>query len=186
MKRFSKKLIKIGKIKAPKGLKGEIKVFLYSGQAPWADCLSVVYLEFPNQSVSPKGYKVSRVSTGELAKKKCLLLKLEGVDDRNESEKLQSAEVLIDEKLLQSQVGEKIFLREILGFSVISDSKDIGVITGFETNGAQDLLVVELRKNESPYENVLIPFVKDFLVTIDFQRKIVEMVLPEGLVPDAF
>jgi ribosomal 30S subunit maturation factor RimM len=56
---------------------------------------------------------------------------------------------------------------------VLNEDQEIGVVTGFETNMSQDILVVN--------EKILIPLIKEFLVKIDDENKIVFMKLPPGL-----
>ncbi|MEQ1723852.1 MAG: hypothetical protein ABL930_11800, partial [Pseudobdellovibrio sp.] len=55
-------------------------------------------------------------------------------------------------------------------------SGEIGTIRGFSSNGPQDLLLVSSGSKE--FE---IPFVKQFVLHVDFKNKVIKTHLPEGL-----
>ncbi|HMN68158.1 MAG TPA: ribosome maturation factor RimM [Bdellovibrionales bacterium] len=162
----------VGWVKSAHGLRGEIFIRLYAGEADWdADALFLLppgksaAVEFPLRDLS--------------AHKDGFIARLEGVNDRNASEALQRSGVYIPEEDLRSEAGERIFLRQIQGFEVIDQTLgSIGRIEGFASNGPQDLLRV---KGARPRE-ILIPLVDAFLVQIDFDNERLHMDLPPGLI----
>ncbi|MGZ5279811.1 MAG: ribosome maturation factor RimM, partial [Pseudobdellovibrionaceae bacterium] len=84
----------------------------------------------------------------------------------------------IPEDLLESEEGDTIYLSEIQNFSIVNtQGEELGYISGFSSNVAQDLLIVE-KKSGGQAE---IPFVEDFIVKIHFEEKKIEMNLPEGI-----
>lgn len=91
---------------------------------------------------------------------------------------MRKSGVYIPQSLLTADPSAGLFLHQILGFDLYDiGGKCLGTITGFGSNGAQDLLKVQ---GEAGPE-VLIPFVQAFLVNIDFDKRQVKMDLPEGL-----
>jgi len=91
---------------------------------------------------------------------------------------MRKSGVYIAEELLVAEEGDQIFLKQIENFTLVDTSGvNLGRIVGFGTNGAQDLLRVE-RPNGV---EALIPFVDAFLVNIDFDKNLVKMDLPQGL-----
>lgn len=109
-----------------------------------------------------------------------LIVKLKGVPSRNEAETLRKSAVFVSEEVLVSEPGEPIFLGEIEGFTLVSkDDAVLGKITGFSSNGPQDLLKVETPKGER-----LVPFIDEFIVDIDFDKECVRMDLPPGLLDE--
>ena len=105
-------------------------------------------------------------------------MKLEGIEDRTAAEKIKGAMFSIPEELLESAEGDTIYLSEILSFSIVdSQGVALGKITGFSSNVAQDLLVVE-KVSGGMAE---IPFVDHFIVDIDFENEKIQMNLPEGI-----
>jgi len=163
-------LIKIGKIVQAHGLKGEVKVYLFSGEASWYKQLEFIVLngdESKPIEVITKTFRNDR-----------LVLKLKGVDDRNSSEALKGSEVSILEELLNSKKGEAVFLRELLGFKVIDNGLEVGTVSGFESTNFQDIIIIDLINSQ---KKALVPLVQEFLVKTDFEKKEIHMNLPTGL-----
>jgi 16S rRNA processing protein RimM len=170
----SNSLVLVGKVVDAKALKGELKVLLFSGEAFWNKKVKVIYLKkadgenpqpFNLVNLKPEGGK--------------FILKLSEVHDRTTAEKLKGCEVWIESSLFATTKGETVYLRELLGFELIADGRAVGTIKGFDSNVAQDLLVVELKGVVAA--TALVPLIKEFLVRIDHEKKTVEMMLPEGL-----
>jgi 16S rRNA processing protein RimM len=110
-----------------------------------------------------------------------LIAELKGVVDRNHSETLRKSAVYIPEAALQAEPGEAIYLQQILGFTLVDVSQNVlGEVVGFATNGAQDLL----RVKPADQAEFLVPFIEQFLVKIDFDKRQVSMDLPPGLAGD--
>ena len=76
--------------------------------------------------------------------------------------------------------GETIFLHEILNFSLISEKNEVlGQISGFSSNGVQDLLIVKNQSGEH-----MVPFVAPWIMDLNFKDHTVQMNLPPGLLGD--
>lgn len=102
---------------------------------------------------------------------------MEGIASRNESDLFLGNEIWVPSDVFTSQDGQSLYLVEIEKFQVVDEKlKHIGQITGFSSNGAQDLLLVEGQGKK--YE---IPFVKEFIQEINYDLKVVKTQLPEGL-----
>ena len=99
---------------------------------------------------------------------------------------LIGTDIYIDISIFKSNSGESLYLIEIEGFTVFDQQlKNIGYIAGFSTNGLQDLLIIKDKKTDGLSSSVQaeyeIPFVKEFIVNIDYLNKILTTNLPEGL-----
>jgi 16S rRNA processing protein RimM len=171
-------LVTIGKTVGSRGLAGQLRIHLFSGEAPWAKKVKKFVLIPPGKPPVTYLIETVQVSPGDKGK---IFVKLKGVGDRTAADLLRGAEVQIDQTLLETEKGENFYLREIMGFSVTSKGEVLGTVVGFETNGAQDLIVVELPK-EKGGKSVLIPLIKPFIAKMSFAEKLIEMDLPEGLV----
>ncbi len=161
----------VGKVKEAHGLRGDLYLLVFSKEAPWANQLKDLQLRNPSgetnfnfKILTKKNYKDG------------LLVRLESIDDRTKAEGLKGYQFLIPENLLVSNAGEDIFLSEILGFDVFLKDQMVGIIQGFSSNGPQDLLVI--RNEEHIFE---VPFVKDFILKLDFENKKIVMDFPDGL-----
>lgn len=158
----------IGKIKDAHGLRGDVYIIFFSKDYSWADLIDELYVE-------DTPYEVIKAAEH----KDGLKVQLKGVTDRNQSEALIGKQIYLPSDFFFEQddsVG--MFLAEIENFKVIDKTLgEIGIITGFSSNVAQDLLIV----TTAAKKQVEIPFVDQFVVKIDHDNKTLQMDLPEGL-----
>lgn len=165
---------KVGKIKDAHGLRGDLYVLIFSKETDWADELKDIALALPESENQKQVFKVKKWKDYRDG----IMLTLEGISDRTQAERLKGQHFFIPEDLLVSDDGETIFLSEIEGFEIVNSNQEtLGKITGFSSNIAQDLLIVE----KSQGGEAEIPFVEDFIVEIDFEAHKIEMDLPEGI-----
>lgn len=163
----------VGWVKSAHGIRGEIFIQLYASKADWLSSLNNIFLLLPGGS---------ELSAWEVEfrrpHKEGLILKVKGCSDRNKSETMRKSGAYIPESWLQAEPGAAIFLAQILNFAVLDRTGlELGKISGFATNGMQDLL--RLQRARGP--EALIPFVDAFIVNIDFDKHQVTMDLPPGL-----
>lgn len=152
------------------GLKGEVFVLVFSKDTSWDQQLSVVRLESGDGKILD--LKVDRSKPH----KEGLILKLESINDRNQSEELKGWSFSIPEEILVSEAGETIYLKEVLDFQVFLKDQFVGFVRSFGSNGMQDLLVIQ--QDDHHFE---VPFVSDFILKIDFKAQKLFMEFPEGL-----
>jgi 16S rRNA processing protein RimM len=176
--RDTDKWISVGKVTAAHGLKGDIVVLLFAGEAGWlAKLKKEVYfvlggLENPSAQV----FQLQGIGKH----KQGLRMSLDGIDSRNASEALKGALLFIPADFLRSKKGEDIFLGEVLGFTIIDEERGvIGEVESFASNGAQDLLCV--RWQDQIWE---VPFVPAFVREINFENRILQMSIPWGLLEE--
>lgn len=164
----------VGWVKQAHGIRGELFVQLYAAKADWLSDLNNIFLLPPNENAL-KTWEVEVCRPH----KDGLILKVKGVSDRNTSETMRKSGVYIPDELLEAEEGEGIFLKQILNFEVVDRAGvPLGKITGFSSNGVQDLL--HLQRAGKP--EALVPFIDQFLVNIDFDKSQVKMDLPRGLI----
>ena len=172
---LSEKFVRVGKIKDAHGIRGELFVVLFSGEAEWLDDLETLRLVNDNGDADPKNFAVKSARFH----KNGFIVKSPDIKDRNMAETLKGRLLEIPESFLVSEPGETLFLREVLGFTVVTEANgEVGKIEAFSSNVAQDLLVVKSKTKNETYE---IPFVKAFVKNIDYDAKKIEMELPYGL-----
>ncbi len=166
------KLLKVGWVKDAHSLRGEVYVQLTAKTADWLDSAAELFLQAkPDEAHLPM--KIERAKPF----KDGLLVKFEGVNDRNASEALRKHLVFIDEELLVAGEGDPVFLNQLLDFVVFDKDFKVGTVVGFATNGAQDLLRVQLDKGGE----ALVPLVDAYILSIDFDKLHLSMDLPPGL-----
>ena len=73
--------------------------------------------------------------------------------------------------------GNKFYYHEIIGFTVNTESEEIGQITAVLEQGPQALFQVETTDKKIH----LIPIHDDFILEVDRKRNLIQVQLPEGL-----
>ena len=167
--------MKIGKIRDAHGMKGEVFVISFPKDLTWLGTLTHLKLEGAMANGAGK-HEVTELTfpiIGFKAHKKGALVRLEGVTDRTMAEKLIGFTIDMDPSELKSSKGEKIFLHEVEGFEVSNQDSIRGVISGFASNGAQDLAVIKAGANEFP-----VPFIPEFITEILWSEKKIVMTYP--------
>lgn len=165
--------VKVGKIMDAHGIRGEIGVVVFSGDVSWLEKAKSLFI--PRKNVFEE-HQIKKIRPH----KKGFICLLENFTDRNKAEEYKGREVWVDESIFVSEDGESIYLSEILNFEVIdSELGSIGKINSFSSNGIQDLLIIQATDKQTEIE---IPFVKEFVLNIDFENRKIEMELPEGLI----
>jgi 16S rRNA processing protein RimM len=165
------KYTRVGWVKDAHGLRGELFVRLQAKTADWLTDDLTLHLE-------KEGGLTAEFSV-EKAKpfKDGLIVKLEGMNDRTAAEGWKRAQVSIPAELLVAEPGERVFLEQLMGFSVLDGGVVVGRVVGFGTNGSQDLL----RVDRGDGREALVPLVDDFIERLDFDNGQIHMTLPPGL-----
>jgi len=107
-----------------------------------------------------------------------LLLSFNGFDDRTSVESLRNVLLLSDVNPKEANETEDDFhISQIIGCEVRDTSeKNWGVVTDVLNLPAQDTLVIEFEGRE-----ILVPFVRAFVPTVDVKKKVVLVQGMEGL-----
>lgn len=158
--------ILIGKITSPVGLKGEVKVYNYSDRTQIYEETEVFYL-------GDEPRKLERFRT----QKNMLVIKFEGVETREAAEDLRNREVFVTRDDLPELEEGEYYLRDLIGMEVFQDEELIGKVADVITNTSQDILKVETAEGRE----ALIPVVDPIVESIDTDKKIITVDLPEGL-----
>lgn len=163
----------VGWVQSAHGIRGEVFVRLYAGQADWLDEAEQLSLLLKNESIL-KVFSIHKLNVH----KDGLIVKFNEVRDRNQADTVAKSGVYIPEEWLESEEGDPVFLKQIDGFEICDkEGAVLGKITGFASNGPQDLL----RVKTAAAKEALVPLVDAFLIHIDFDKQQVTMDLPPGL-----
>jgi 16S rRNA processing protein RimM len=174
---------RVGRVKDAHGIKGEIYITLFAGEAAWLDKLKDVRLvseaddgQAVDGQAAKNELKLLTVKSARIHKNG-LIIKSNEITDRNAAEALKGHFLEIPQDFLKSELGESLYLSEVKGFRVFTQHKgEVGIIIGFSSNGFQDLLVVK-----TAWGDFEIPFVEDFVERIDYENQEMYLVVPEGL-----
>lgn len=160
----------IGKVTKPHGLRGDVKMYCFSGQPEnIRDYERLTLVDLRGKPVGSIEIAKTRV------KGKTAIVKFANIDNRNQAEALEGFEVfLLKEDLPESGPGE-YYWHQYTGMRIVEQTGTIvGVVRKIFNSGAQDILVVETGTDE-----VMIPVTREIVVEEQADQIIVD--LPPGL-----
>ncbi len=160
--------VKVGQITAPVGIKGEIRVFPYTdGTARFSDI----------EKLFVGDEKISRRIEKFRVDKNLVILKLEGIDDRNTSETLRGKDLFVQREDYELE-EDSYFYDDLIGCSILTeDGITAGTLINIIQNTAQGLY--EIRTDEG--KSFLLPAVKEFVLDVDIENKKIVVHLIEGI-----
>lgn len=129
----------IGRVVRPHGLKGELKIFCFSGQPENFSQYSDVVLVDLNGRLSP-----SLAITRQRIQNQMLIVQLAGIVSRSDAEEVQNAGVLVTKKTLPETDDGEYYWHQWIGKTLLTKQNEvIGSVENIFHNGAQDVLVVK-------------------------------------------
>lgn len=201
--------LEIGRIVAPQGLNGQVRVYPAS--------------DFPERFLQPGQRWLLRPGRPELqpvelqsgyflAGKGLYVIKLAGIDNRNEAEALRGCPLMVPASDRPPLAADEYHILDLIGLDVYNQGKRIGIVVDVLSAG-NDLLEVRLEssseeahqepESEEPTEQqpqrlnrqqrrnktqspepklVLIPFVMPIVPVVDLQKGRIEVTPPPGLI----
>jgi 16S rRNA processing protein RimM len=152
----------IGKVAKPHGLRGQMKVHSYA--ASWETF-------FPGRKVLLGGGEELEewVISEAKVQARSLILKLVGLEDRQQAERLVGFSVYIEEKDLEALPEGEYYWYQLIGSRVYNDRDQfLGIMEGIFGTPAHDIWVIRDREKE-----ILFPAVEDVILSVNkIQREI--------------
>ena len=158
----------IGQISNTHGLKGEMKVRPFTEKNEDYAKLENILVDFNG---TLKEYTVESVRY----QKDVVLMKLKGVDDIEEAEKLKGHYIKIPRDSAKKINEDEYFIADLLGCEVYQDETLLGVLDDVFTAGGSDVYVVK-RKGK---QDLLFPAISSVVKNVVNQKVFVEV--PRGL-----
>ena len=156
--------IEAGEIVNTHGVRGEVKVLC------WLDAPEML-CEFDRCRIAGKDYEMESVRV----QKTCNLVKLSGVDTMEDAQKLRGKVLELYREDIDDEV---IFAAELVGVEVYADGQCIGTIREVLDYPGNSVYVV---RGEYEY---MIPAVKQFILSTDMVKNVMEVRLIEGMRSD--
>jgi 16S rRNA processing protein RimM len=147
------KQIILGKVGAVYGIKGWLKIHSFTDETeaildyfPWS-----LKLGNNTQTVEITDWRKHN---------KVLIVKVAGIDDRDEAQAFVGSEILTNEAALPELSQDDFYWRDLIGMSVVTNKGyDLGVVTDMMETGANDVLVVKANlKDGFSKKERLIPY----------------------------
>lgn len=171
----------IGKVTGVHGLGGNLKVWSWA-QSPdtFSNGLTVVLKDEDAPPGSGREYVINR--TGLY--KKGVLLSLDGVTTRDESEALVGKIIRVDKANLPELEQDTWYWQDLIGLKVVDAQKgELGKIEQLFPTGADDILVVK-KKTAQGTQEVLVPMNAVFVKDVNLETGMIKTQLPEGFITD--
>ncbi len=166
------KYFEVGQIVNTFGVKGILKVKPFTDDANRFEELKKVYI--------CKKEKLEEVEIEEVKyHKDMVLLKVKGIDDMNEAEKVKGLYLKIDRKNAKKLPKDTYFIADLLGLEVYSDKEELlGKVDDIFRTGANDVYVVKDEKGKQ----LLLPGIPEVIKEIDLEKEKIIVHLLKGLV----
>ena len=146
----------LGEIVRPQGIRGEVKVRHYTDDPERFYDLDIVFLK-RGESYEEMTVEDARVQGDDV------YLKLEGVDDRNEAEKLRNIQLWVDRENAVELGEDEVFIADILGAKAFdTKGNPVGVLKDVLTPGGVDVFVLK-----TPKGNLMFPALKEVLLEMN-------------------
>ena len=170
-----KDYLRIARIAGSHGLHGEVKVYVITDIPERFAEGKILYFGFDKAS------REYRVEGFRPMKGRILLLKLEGIDSRNDSDMLKGMDIFILESDAESGRDlldeDSFFYYDLIGCKVYLQGKEFGTVIDIMEAGAGDILVIE----DSKSGRVMVPFIDSMVDTARIKEKIIDINPVEGL-----
>lgn len=147
----------LGKVSKAHGMRGEVKIFLYSGQPENIRSYKELFLiDRQGKLFGPLSVLRSR-DQGKLA-----IVQFASVTDRNQAEEIEGRGVLLAKTDLPEIADDEYYWHQYLGKAVVDvTGKILGRVEHIFRTGLQDVLVI---KSVDADEEILIPVTREIIV----------------------
>jgi len=171
-----KEFLIIGKITAPHGIKGELKVLSYSDFPTRFTQRGDRYV-LTNESAPPQQVQLIR---GYALRPNLFVVQLAEIGDRQQAEQLRNHLLAVSKTDMPPLAVDEFHVSDLIGCRVIyqPDQQQIGLVSAVLPAGNDLLEITSLDGKQS----ALVPFVKAIVPVVDIQQKRIEILPPAGLV----
>ena len=149
------KHILVGKIVAPQGIRGEVRVQTFTDTPVDFKKLKIKSVRFNDGD-----FKFVRT----VPNSNVIIAKISGTDDRNAAETLRGTELFIERDTLPDLKENEFYQADLIGFEVVRNGQKIGIVDCFQNYGAGD--IIELDNGD------MVSFIG---ADVDIQNKIIKV-----------
>lgn len=161
-------LLVLGRVVAPRGVDGELKIDLEANNAAWIGSLQRVYL---GEERLLHTVRRARLHQGQG------LLLLEQITDRDAAERWRGAWVYIAAEDVPVLGQDEYRVDSILGLRVVTvEGEELGVVSEIIATRANDVYAVR-----GPQGDILLPAVKQVIVAVDLGAGVMTVKLLDGM-----
>lgn len=160
-------VVKVAVISSAHGIRGEVKL-----KSLVAD--NSLLTRHPLLDAAGAAYRLTLTgSAGDL-----LIMRAEGISDRNRAETLKGKELFLERSILPPAGDEEFYRHELVGLAVHDEAGDyLGDVSAVHNFGAGDILEISLKTGESG----LYAFNRKTFPLVDVENKRAVLIKPEEL-----
>jgi|AGTN01.1.fsa_nt_gi 16S rRNA processing protein RimM len=155
-------MIEIARIVAPHGIRGDVKVRLYSDGFDEFCRRGFAYLKNA-EGRQRCGFAALRIDPP------FVYVHLDGVDTRNDAEPLRNTPLFVLSSEMAPPGEGEYFIKDIIGLSVTAGGKKLGVLKDVLQHGAADVYVVKGERN------FMFPALKRVILRIDLGAGVIAL-----------
>jgi 16S rRNA processing protein RimM len=165
---LSAKRVRVAKIGAAHGLRGEVRLFVDAD-----DPLAIKKLGALEDESGARQFRIAALREA----KEHLLVRFEGVSNRNEAERLTNLELYVPRERFPKQNEKNTYYQaDLIGLRVeTARGEALGEIVGVRNYGAGDLLEIKPAQGAT----FLVPFADPFVPDVDVAGRKVTVELPD-------
>lgn len=164
----------VGMIIGPHGLRGEMKVEIYSDYPARFDAGNRLWV---GEALEQMEILSSRPHKGQM------LVTLSGVVDRTEAEERRGEWLFIREQEAADLEEDTYFVHDIIGMAVeTTEGRPLGVVNDILFTGANEVYVVA--PPDAPDREILLPAIADVIQQVDLDSGVITVSLLPGLLEE--
>lgn len=169
--RMLKNLVLMGRIGAAHGIRGEVRIQSFTENPVKIAKYSPLRTNRPDLTINIKSARPS---------KNVIVARLEGINDRNEAEKLNGVQLFVPrDQLPKVDDEDDFYLTDLIGLEArLEDGSVLGKVLAVPNFGADDL--IEVGKNA--HGSILYPFTKAIVPQIDIANGYLVIVPPDEII----
>ena len=160
--------ILLGHISTAHGIRGEVVIKSHTDDPMDIGAYGPLSSEDGSRTYTVKPLRVA---------KKGVVVRIEGVTDRNAAEALRGTKLYIERDKLPEPDDDEIYHADIIGMAAVrSDGSDVGEVIAIQNFGAGDLLEIRLAGKK---RTEFVPFDDQFVPEIDFDTRRLTVIMPD-------
>ncbi|MCR5735407.1 MAG: ribosome maturation factor RimM [Lachnospiraceae bacterium] len=163
--------LKVGIITGAHGVHGEVKVYPTTDDPSRFKKLKEVIVSDKN------GDRIIKTGSAKLSGK-MVILKLEGIDDRDTADRMRDSELFVDRKDAVKLKKDEYFIADLIGMKVYDENDHmLGELTDVLITGANDVYEVELQGGKK----LLLPAIRECILSVEPDKMKMTVHVMEGL-----
>jgi len=164
------KLVKIGKIAKPHGVRGTLKVLPLTDDKTRYNKLKKIYIQTRH---GIKEFDILAVRYQD----KFVLLDLVGIETMTEAQGYIGNYIAIEKKDRMPLDENTYYIEDLIGLNVYEEETYLGKLTDVMQPGSNDVYIITLEDGKE----LLLPAIKSVILEVDIDLGLMKVNVPEGL-----